>query len=99
MVREPDEWRESGWVPFSQPELPANLREITIQRLPDDVVINPVVPVRGQVPGTSDASPGHLRMRLLEGLGETADRLTDPGYDRFPSEPEGDVRVIGRAGP
>ncbi len=37
-------------------------------------------------------------MRLPEALGETADSLTDPGYDRFPGEPEGDVRVKGRAG-
>ena len=81
------------WVRSSQTEVPTNLGEITIQCQPDDVVINPVVLVRGQVPGTSDASPGHLRMRLLEALGETADSLTDPGYDRFPGKPEGNVRV------
>ena len=38
-------------------------------------------------------------MRLFEVIGETADGFTDPGHDRFAGEPEGDVRVIGLAGP
>ena len=91
-------WYRTSSADHSQSQLPANLRKITFQREPDDVVVNTVVLVGGQIPGTSDASPGHLRMRLFELIWETADGFTDPGDDRFAGETEGDVGVIRRPG-
>jgi len=48
-------------------------------------MINPVVLVGCQVPCTTDASPLHLRMRVLEAFGEPVDGLTHPRHDRLPA--------------